>query len=281
MRRFAYCQCFLSQNIFLPNLGLHVKFENDQQFKNDYKNAIDHLEDAIELAKAEVNRRLMLRSNVLKRMEQTMSLYEPRNPGVFKFDAGKMLSDQKNDVTKVGPEVYSMPVLKSTFAKELLEELKHFKALNIPHEQPNSMNRHGILLDEIGFKDLFDSIRSEFIQPLARQLYADQDLVLDSHKAFIVVYNKDQAELAPHFDNAEITMNIALSEDDSYSGGELVFNDLSNPSSRFGYEHHLGHGVLHRHSGLFCPSEHETSFFYSLLGLPNIFFFFFLCMKFF
>ena len=42
-------------------------------------------------------------------------------------------------------------------------------------------------------------------------------------KAFIVKYALDEdTELADHFDNAEITLNVALSQD--YEGGELVFN---------------------------------------------------------
>ena len=49
---------------------------------------------------------------------------------------------------------------------------------------------------------------------------------MDSHKAFIVKYALDEdTELAEHFDNAEVTLNVAISQD--YEGGELVFKNLS------------------------------------------------------
>ena len=97
--------------------------------------------------------------------------------------------------------------------------MRHLKAdLSISHPY-----RHGVLLDEIGFQEFIDHIREEFIQPQARKLFNEPDLILDSHKAFIVKYALDEdTELADHFDNAEITLNVALSQD--YEGGELVFN---------------------------------------------------------
>lgn len=55
---------------------------------------------------------------------------------------------------------------------------------------------------------------------------------------------EEDTELSAHFDNAEITLNVSLSKD--FQGGELVFNDLVNPSLRFGYEHEFSYGILHR-----------------------------------
>ena len=47
---------------------------------------------------------------------------------------------------------------------------------------------------------------------------------MDSHKAFIVKYAlEEDTELAEHFDNAEVTLNVAISQD--YEGGELVFKN--------------------------------------------------------
>ena len=112
--------------------------------------------------------------------------------------------------------MYAVSVFKSEFLKKFLQELEHFKSSGIKHEQPNSMNRHGIILDEIGFQPFFDCLRTEFVQPLARKLFNDPDMVLDSHKAFIVKYSMNEdLDLAPHFDNCEITLNVALSESKS------------------------------------------------------------------
>ena len=47
---------------------------------------------------------------------------------------------------------------------------------------------------------------------------------MDSHKAFIVKYALgEDTELAEHFDNAEVTLNVAISQD--YEGGELIFKN--------------------------------------------------------
>ena len=72
---------------------------------------------------------------------------------------------------------------------------------------------------------------------------------MDSQRAFVVHYSEDgDRELNDHFDNAEITLNVALS--DQHEDGELVFNGLNSdpvdPSKMFGYEHVMGRGVLHR-----------------------------------
>ena len=68
-------------------------------------------------------------------------------------------------VNKVGKELFSMPVFTSSFAEKFLAEVQHFKASKLSHEQPNSMNRHGVLLDEIGFQDFISRVREEYIQP--------------------------------------------------------------------------------------------------------------------
>ena len=68
-------------------------------------------------------------------------------------------------VTKVGKEIFSMPVFTSSFAEKFLAEVQHFKSSKLSHEQPNSMNRHGVLLDEIGFQDFISRVREEYIQP--------------------------------------------------------------------------------------------------------------------
>ena len=186
-------------------------------------------------------------------MDLVRSRYKPLSQDIFRFDPEMVLSNAGNiDDIKfetIGNEVFALPVFKKDFCTKLLTELRHFKSLDIPHAQPNSMNKHGVLLDEIGFKDFFDDLRTSFIQPLSRRLYQEPNLVLDSHKAFVVKYALgEDVELANHFDNSEITLNISISDD--YDGGELVFNTI-NPSSgniisRFGYEHELGQAVLHR-----------------------------------
>ena len=64
--------------------------------------------------------------------------------------------------------------------------------------------------------------------PLARLLFpAWVDDGLDSHKAFVVCYamGKD-LDLAYHFDNAEVTLNVSLGK--QFTGGNLYFGKMKN-----------------------------------------------------
>ena len=191
---FAFCTCFLSRNIFLSNLALHVNFENVEKFRADYHEQIpeSQIQRCIKIAKNEIQRRKILRSNILNRMK-LLEHYTPLHPDVYKFDASNVISE-KNEPKCIGKDVFSMRVFKPNFCDRLLEELKNFKTSGIPHEQPNSMNRHGVILDEIGFQKFVDDLRTQFIQPWARKLYGDENLELDSHKAFVVKYAMNEGE---------------------------------------------------------------------------------------
>ena len=213
-RLYAYCRCFLSQNIFVHKAQAHVTFLNEKQFCEFYSNQFDDYDSILQIVQKEVQRRKDLRNNVLERINKIQLDYKRLHPDVYQFK-DDIFQEKVNeiDATHIGSEVYAVPVFKSEFLKKFLQELEHFKSSGIKHEQPNSMNRHGIILDEIGFQPFFDCLRTQFVQPLARILFNDPDMVLDSHKAFVVKYSMNEdLDLAPHFDNCEITLNVALSE---------------------------------------------------------------------
>ena len=79
-------------------------------------------------------------------------------------------------------------------------------------------------------------LREKYLSSIARILYPDWvgNGGLDSQRAFIVSYNADgntvsgskevSTDLALHFDNAEVTLNVSLSGD--FEGGELFFGKL-------------------------------------------------------
>ena len=73
---------------------------------------------------------------------------------------------------------------------------------------------------------------------------------LDSHKAFIVQYKvSEDRDLSFHFDNAEVTLNVALSPKDSYEGGKLYFGAMRTETNNGNYdeiEHQPTVGLLHR-----------------------------------
>lgn len=109
-----------------------------------------------------------------------------------------------------------------------------------------------INLDELGFDDFMTSLRENYVQLIAQKLFLDWGGgKLDSHKAFTVKYKVgDDLDLSYHYDNAEVTLNVAISPGSSFSGGALYFGDIRN--KRFEnknytvYQHQTGVGILHR-----------------------------------
>jgi hypothetical protein len=82
------------------------------------------------------------------------------------------------------------------------------------------MNRQGVLLDEVpGFDDFLAEFRQR-LQPIFKALFPEllaPPSALDSHKAFVVQYSCDgehgsDVDLAEHFDNSEVTINVPISQ---------------------------------------------------------------------
>lgn len=122
------------------------------------------------------------------------------------------------------------------------------------------------MLDEIGFTNFFDIFRSKYLNPLAACFYSDYvGDGLDSHRAFTVTYKegdaskkssstahqKEKTSLANHYDNAEVTLNVALN--DGFEGGEIFFKGVRTGANTSGneleevyLEHKKGWGIFHR-----------------------------------
>lgn len=152
---------------------------------------------------------------------------------------------------EAAPRVYRFPVFQKRFCDELLEELEHFERSAAPKGRPNTMNRHGILLNELGFDETFVTpLRERYLGPLAALLYPDcGGRRLDSHKAFVVKYDvEEDLELSYHYDNAEVTLNVSLGRD--FTEGNLYFGDMRQvPVSETEcteVAHRVSEGLLHR-----------------------------------
>ena len=108
-------------------------------------------------------------------------------------------------------------------------------------------------MNELGFDGLITQLREHYLQPLTAVLFHEWGGDnLDSHKAFTVQYNVDQdRDLACHYDNAEVTLNVSLGKD--FEEGGIYFGPMRTevPSSAkqvnyIKYAHQVGHAVLHR-----------------------------------
>ncbi|XP_076434968.1 2-oxoglutarate and iron-dependent oxygenase domain-containing protein 2-like isoform X2 [Babylonia areolata] len=155
----------------------------------------------------------------------------------------------------LGEEVYTFPVFTEQYCQLLLEELSHIEQSDCPKGRPNTMNQYGVLLNEYNFDEgVLNPLRLQYLRPITSLLFpAWGGHCLDSHKGFTVHYQPDlDRELTCHFDNAEVTLNVALGYD-NFLGGDLYFlswnseevQDQGNMAS-IKCGHRPGWGVLHR-----------------------------------
>jgi len=92
-----------------------------------------------------------------------------------------------------GGRAFAFPVFNRNFCTFFVAEVDHFLSSGLPQRAPNTMNKRGILLDDLGMTPWLDQLRSEYVQPLADALFpqwakADRGNILDSHRAFTVAY---------------------------------------------------------------------------------------------
>lgn len=109
-----------------------------------------------------------------------------------------------------------------------------------------------VLLNEFNFnKGLLDPLRCHYLNPITALLYPTWGGgCLDSHKAFTVTYEIDHdLDLSCHYDNAEVTLNVALGH--IFTGGNLYFRGMSSEVDSVESKtpttcvHRPGWGVLH------------------------------------
>ena len=187
---FAICKCIFEKNIFLQRLKLHVTYKNDEQFRADYSNYIQDIDEALSEARQEALRRVKVSNEIIERRDVIERTHKPLFPEIYSLkndifeSVFRTLPDSTKSVTQIGKGLFTFPVFTRKFCDQLVSELKHFKKQDLPHRQPNSMNRHGILLDDIAkFNKFFDEFRLQYLQPLARKFFPDmKDIELDSHK---------------------------------------------------------------------------------------------------
>ncbi|CAG12575.1 unnamed protein product, partial [Tetraodon nigroviridis] len=196
----------------------------------------------------EVDRRLRLDVTSAERSAAIREAYRPLHPQVYNLQERYLAPRfrqivqycQRTDATKEGllafleeaaVGVYRFPVFEKSFCEQLLEELEHFEQSSAPKGRPNTMNRHGVLLNELGLDEGFITpLREHYLQPVSALLYPEcGGGRLDSHKAFVVKYDmKEDVELSYHYDNAEVTLNASIGKE--FTDGNLYFGALKQVS---------------------------------------------------
>ncbi|XP_040272115.1 2-oxoglutarate and iron-dependent oxygenase domain-containing protein 2 isoform X1 [Bufo bufo] len=271
------CACFFTDNIFIEEYQLHVRFTDVQQFTRDYQEALqsrgchgaEKFAHLLETVKKEVQRRMTLAEESIRRKAEISLYYKPLHPEVyvlqecflteefleaFRFceSPNASLEGLLNHLYSIpGKRIYSFPIFVPQFCRDFVEELEHFEKSHLEKGRPNTMNNYGVLLNELSLDESFATpLREKYLRPLASVLYPDWGGgCLDSHKAFVVQYSVDKdLDLSCHYDNSEVTLNVSLGKE--FTDGNLYFSDMREvPSNERRYtevEHTIGHGILHR-----------------------------------
>ncbi|XP_070820221.1 2-oxoglutarate and iron-dependent oxygenase domain-containing protein 2 [Chaetodon trifascialis] len=275
--QFYICNCFTTENIFLEDYKLHVRFVSEQQFSLDYQALLRELgcvteqqfEDVLNKISQEVDRRRRLGVTSAERAAAIRDTYQPLHPHVYHLQESYLAPKFKQIVEysrrrdasdgglldlleeEAAVRVYRFPVFEKSFCEELVEELEHFEQSSAPKGRPNTMNHYGILLNELGFDEGFITpLREHYLHPLTSLLFPDcGGRCLDSHKAFVVKYDMEEdLDLSYHYDNAEVTLNVSLGKD--FTEGNLYFGDMKqvplNETECSEVEHRVTEGLLHR-----------------------------------
>eukprot|EP00429_Kryptoperidinium_foliaceum_P037525 CAMPEP_0176170720 /NCGR_PEP_ID=MMETSP0120_2-20121206/87398_1 /TAXON_ID=160619 /ORGANISM="Kryptoperidinium foliaceum, Strain CCMP 1326" /LENGTH=343 /DNA_ID=CAMNT_0017508529 /DNA_START=64 /DNA_END=1095 /DNA_ORIENTATION=- len=151
-------------------------------------------------------------------------------------------------------EVYSFDCFTPDFLDLFREELEHFYKIseekNIDVRRPNSMNNYGVVVNEIGMRNLLTDFQQRYLWPLANVLFPlESQGGFDDHHAFIVRYNADEdLGLDMHIDDSDVTFNVCLGEP-GYTGSGLTFCGNFGTSNHriktYKYPHQMGRAVFH------------------------------------
>lgn len=277
------CECHVTHNFFVRQLGLHLEYRGDDAaFLARYAPEVPGGEAGALKALAEVRRqreeRLQAPAEASARASCVERLYKRLRPEVYSLDAGAFLAPAFREVVAALREVggsgpalgscvaelkargllrevrrnlFCLEVLSPAFCALLESELANFAASGLPRTAPNTMNRHGLILAELGFgPGLLEPLVQGYIDVLASRLLPEFTEGLDSYRAFTVLYDSTEGgdrELASHYDNAEVTLNINIGG--QWEGGSVSFSGLATEDeaqeafAEVSLER--GHGVLH------------------------------------
>jgi hypothetical protein len=130
-------------------------------------------------------------------------------------------------IEEIFPGVFSLPVFTPTLCNLIIEEVEHYIDYAATHDvavyRPNSMNKYGLILNQIGMLKLLTNFQQEYLYNISNVLYPKEASHFTSHHSFIVSYAPDKdRSLDMHTDDADVTWNICLGKE-GFEGSGLTF----------------------------------------------------------
>ncbi|RUS87790.1 hypothetical protein EGW08_004455 [Elysia chlorotica] len=273
------CSCFFNRQIFIKKYGLHVTYEDDNQFEKDFRQSLrfrgcsteKQYSEVLLQVKTEVERRKSYHSTFLSNFMRNKE-YRYIHPEIIQLqtrflDQRFLDMMQENNLQDTdtllqalaangghvhGPQVYSFPIFTKDFCQLLIEEISNFKQSTQERSLPNTMNFEGVSLDEMGFSCTFlTSLIKNYFQSITKLLFSNWGGgAIDSFKSFVVQYDKDKhPSLSKHFDNGEVSMSICLNSE--FEAGDLQLEQVFGQEEDLDMEpvvvkQQMGHCIMHR-----------------------------------
>ena len=267
------CACYFTENYFIHSpIKAHFSFTSADEFGREHAELLGSLDasersELLASLEAESIRRCSQAACAKERKARIAAEYAPLYPNLWTLREEWLHEDfvalvrgvlrdhdEWTPPRAIAAGVYALPIFSQQFCELLCAELDAFSRAGLPCGQPNSMNRFGALLDELGFSPgLIDPLMRDWLRPLCAALpplAAVGGASLDRHKSFVVTYRiGEDEELSEHYDNSEVTLNVNLGI--KFEAGELVFYGHRESASSHPLAHHewetdgVGHGVLH------------------------------------
>eukprot|EP00045_Choanoeca_perplexa_P004066 m.35289 g.35289 ORF g.35289 m.35289 type:complete len:509 (+) comp12378_c0_seq1:183-1709(+) len=254
------CTCIVNQAMPCPwsEAAILSQDELQLQLKNFYANVKERHQVLYDTARLQFKRRL---ANIQEWQQRTTrpELYNTTtgwqeewfHPAFWhalhqpdKVSAIQSLADV------VAPGVYAFDMFTSQFCDIFATELAAYESSNLLKSRPNSMNRYGMILLELGMSDMLMQLMTVYLQPVVRALMPDlaEGMPMDHHHTFVVHYQHGQdLDLDMHTDDSEFTCNINLV--DTFTGCGLSFCGMHGSEShrklRHVYQHQRGRAVVH------------------------------------
>lgn len=100
-------------------------------------------------------------------------------------------------VVEVSPGIFTFDFISDEFCDLLIREMDEFESSDQPKRRPNTMNKYGVILAEMGMHGLVTTLVDEWLAPMAAVLYPQEPVAvaLDHHHSFFVQYDPHGGDL--------------------------------------------------------------------------------------
>jgi len=77
-------------------------------------------------------------------------------------------------MNEISPGIYAFDLFTPEFCTLLINEIDAFEATTLPRRRPNTMNRLGLVVNEIGLEPLMTTLLESIMAPLFKELYPNE-----------------------------------------------------------------------------------------------------------